>query len=131
MWSLTGDKRRGTIASARLGQLLALAMAAFGVYLLLHTASFGGLYTFVLAWILYTSARGAIAQAAMDESVEGVRVLDIMDTQPVTIGADVPAGLALEEYFGRYRSSWFAVVEDGDQAAGDLLADRNGRGDEP
>ena len=111
IWRVTGDMRRGTVASARLGQLLALAMAALGVYLFAAVHSFSGLYTLALAWILYSSARGAIARSALDERVDGVRVADIMDTQPVTIDADLPAEQALSECFWRYRWSWFAVVD--------------------
>ncbi len=111
VWKLTGDKRQGTIVSARMGQGLAILMAAFGVWLLASVRSFSGLYTVGLAWILYSSARGAVAQAALDERVDGVRVGDIMDTHPVTIEADIPVRQALEEYFWRYRWSWFAVVD--------------------
>jgi predicted transcriptional regulator len=41
-----------------------------------------------------------------------------MDAQPVAIEADVPASLALEEYFWRYRWSWFAVVDADGRFAG-------------
>ena len=110
VWWITGDKRRGTVASARLGQLLALVMFAFAVYLLIDVQSFSGLYTLVLAWILYSSARAAIAHAALDDRVEGVSVAEIMDTEPVAIDADLSVDEALQQFFWRYRWSWFAVV---------------------
>ncbi len=118
VWKLTGDKVRGTVACARLGQVLAVLMAAFAVYLLIDVHSWSGLYMLGLAWILYSTARGAIARAALDERTDGVRVADIMDTQPVTIGADVPAADALEEHFLRYRWPWFAVVDDAGRLQG-------------
>lgn len=118
VWQLTGDKLRGTVASARLGQLLALLMAGFGLYLLIVVHTWVGLYTLGLAWILFTTARGAIARSALDERVEGVLVGDIMDAEPVAIGADVPATEALEEYFLRYRWPWFPVIEDGGRLVG-------------
>jgi Zn-dependent protease len=111
VWRVTGDKRRGTVLSARLGQVLALLMAGFGLYLLADAGSWSGLYTIALAWILYSSARGAIGAAALDERLEGVRVRDIMDAQPVSIGAELPAAQALEEFFWRYRWPWFPVTE--------------------
>lgn len=111
VWKLTGDRQRGTMVSARMGQALAILMGGFGVWLLASVHSFSGLYTLGLAWILYSSARAALVRAAFDERVEGVRVSDIMDTQPVAIDADVPVSRAVEEYFWRYRWSWFAVVD--------------------
>ena len=111
VWRVTGDRHRATVASARLGQLLALLMAGFGLYLLVDAGSWSGLYTMGLAWILWTSARGAVGRAAIDERIADVHVGDIMDTQPVAIDADLPAAQALEEFFWRYRWSWFPVVE--------------------
>ncbi len=118
VWRITGDRRRATLASARLGQLLALLMAGLGLYLLVGVGSFSGLYTLVLAWILYSSARGAVARSALDDRVAGVRVADIMDTQPVAIDADLPAGEALRNHFWRYRWSWFPVVDEAGHFAG-------------
>jgi Zn-dependent protease len=118
VWRVTGERRRGTIAAARLGQLLALALGGFGVYLLVGAGSFSGLYMAGLAWILYHEARAAIARAALEERVDGVRVQDIMDSEPVTIPADLPASQALEDYFLRYRWPWFAVVEGDGRFAG-------------
>ena len=110
VWRITGDKRRATVASARLGQLLALVMFAFGVYLLIDVRSFGGLYTLGLAWILYSSARATIARTALDDRVEGVSVAEIMDSEPVAIDADLTVEQALQQFFWRYRWSWFPVV---------------------
>jgi Zn-dependent protease len=118
VWRATGERRRGTVAAARLGQVLALALGGFGVYLLVGAGSFSGLYMAGLAWILYSEARAAVARAALEERVDGVRVRDIMDSEPVTIPADLPASLALEEYFLRYRWAWFAVVEGDGRFAG-------------
>jgi predicted transcriptional regulator len=41
-----------------------------------------------------------------------------MDTQPVAIPAATPVGQALDEYFLRYRWSWFPVVDDGGRFVG-------------
>jgi Zn-dependent protease len=118
VWQVTHDKRRATVASARLGQLLALVMFAFGIYLLIDVRSFSGLYTLVLAWILYSSARAAIARTALDDRVDGVSVADIMDAQPVAIDADLSVDEALQQYFWRYRWSWFPVVTPDGRFAG-------------
>ncbi len=111
VWRITGDKRRGTVVSSRLGQGLAIALAAVGLWLLISVRSFSGLYTMGLGWILYSSARGALVRAAMDERVEGVLVRDIMDAQPVAIPGDSSVAEALQEYFWRYRWAWFPVVD--------------------
>jgi len=65
-----------------------------------------------MAFLLGQSARGALLQSALTERIEGVRVADIMDTHPVSISARTPVGQALEEFFLRYRWSWFPIVDE-------------------
>lgn len=118
VWRLTGDKRRGTQVAARLGQGFALVMAATGLWMILSLGTFAGLWLIALAYVMYGSARGAIVQSALNERIEGVRVSDIMDTHPVAIPAPTPVSQALEEYFLRYRWSWFPVVDESGRLEG-------------
>jgi Zn-dependent protease len=100
-WKVTGDRGKATRISAYLGQ------------------AFGGLWAIVLGYLLGSSARAAIAQTEFTDRLEGVTVADIMDSEPVTIPADLPAARAWEEYFLRYQGwPWFAVVEADGRYAG-------------
>jgi len=112
-WRLTGDRGKATRFSARIGQVFAALLMAYGVYLLLlGDGTANGLWLIVLGWLLGQSARGAVAQTAVTERLEGITVADVMDAEPVTISADLPAGRVWEEYFLRYQGwPWFAVVE--------------------
>ena len=112
-WKVTGDRGKATRLAAYLGQGFAALMIACGVYILVALSdSVGGLWAIVLGYLLGSSARAAIAQSAFTERLKGVTVADIMDAEPVTIAADLPAARAWEEYFLRYQGwPWFAVVE--------------------
>ena len=78
-----------------------------------------GIWFAALGWLLSSSARGALAQTAFTEQLEGITVADIMDAEPVTIPAALPASRAYEEFFLRYHGwDWFAVVEDDGRYAG-------------
>jgi Zn-dependent protease len=112
VWRVTGDKRRGTQVAARMGQGFALLLAGFGLWWVISSSSLGGLWLLALSYLLWQSARGALVQSALTERIEGVRVVDIMDTHPVTIPASTPVSEAVEEYFLRYRSPWLPVVDD-------------------
>jgi Zn-dependent protease len=112
IWRITGEKRRGTRVAAKLGQGFALLLAGIGIWLALAYAAFTGLWLIALAFLLGQSARAALMQNALTEHIEGVRVADIMDTQPVAIPASTPVGQALEEFFLRYRWSWFPVIDE-------------------
>jgi Zn-dependent protease len=118
VWRVTGDKRRGTQISAKLGQGFAVILAGVGIWLLVGYGSFSGLWLVAIAFLLGQSARGALVQSALTRRIEGVRVADIMDTQPVAIPAQTPVTIALDEYFLRYRWSWFPVVDEAGRFVG-------------
>jgi CBS domain-containing protein len=88
-------------------------LIGFGVYLSLTGEVFDGLWLAVLGYLLGQSARAAVLQTAVTSRLEGVTVADIMDAEPVTIPAGLPASQAVDEFFLRYQGwPWFAVVED-------------------
>jgi Zn-dependent protease len=118
VWRMTGEKQRGTRVAAKLGQGFAVILGGFGLWLLLGYASFTGLWLMLIAFLLGQSARGALLQTALTERIEGVRVADIMDRQPVAIPAEMPVSQALEEFFLRYGWTWFPVIDTGGHLLG-------------
>jgi Zn-dependent protease len=112
VWRVTGNKTRGTQVAARMGEGFALILGGLGLWLLLSYRSFSGLWLIAISFLLYQSARGALAQTAFSEQIAGVTVSDVMDPQPVAIPAGTSVGQALEDYFMRYGWAWFPVIED-------------------
>jgi Zn-dependent protease len=111
-WRITGDRVRATRIAARLGELFSWLMIGYGIWRVLSGDLPGGLWAIVLGWLLGSAARGAVAQSAVTERLEGVTVADVMDSEPVTIPAGTPALVAYDSYFQRYHGwDWFAVVE--------------------
>jgi Zn-dependent protease/CBS domain-containing protein len=119
-WKLTGDRNKATRFAAFLGQIFAGLLILYGLYQLLTSRdAFGGLWYVALGWMLGGGARAAVAQSAFTQRLEGVTVADIMDAEPVTIPAAIPATRAWEDYFLRYQGwPWFAVIEDDGRFAG-------------
>ena len=111
VWRLTGSKRRGTQVAARLGIWFGLILGGAGLWLTLGYRSYTGLWLMAIAFMLYQSARGALRQSGLTERIEGVKVADVMDPQPVAIHAEVPVGEALDDFFLRYGWSWFPVID--------------------
>jgi hypothetical protein len=111
-WRITGDRVRATRIAARLGELFSWLMIGYGIWRVLSGDLPGGLWAIVLGWLLGSAARGAVAQSAVTERLEGVTVADVMDSEPVTIPAGTPTLVAYDSYFQRYHGwDWFAVVE--------------------
>src|SRR5215211_2394674 len=109
-WRLTGDRGKATRFSARLGQGFAVLLIGYGLYELLGGDPWG-LWTVLLGWLLGSAERAASVQTDFSDRLEGITVADLMDAEPVTIPADLPASRAYEEFFLRYQGwEWFAVV---------------------
>ena len=112
IWRVTGEKERGTRTAAKLGQAFAVLLAGIGVFVTLDYRNFSGLWLIGIAFLMYQSAKAALVQTALSARIEGVRVADIMDRQPVAIPSRTAVAQALDEFFLRYGWSWFPVVDE-------------------
>ena len=110
-WRITGDRNRATRVAARLGQGFSYLFIAVGIALVLVGDPFTGIWLGLTGFILGQSARGAVMQTEFTSRIEGIRVADVMDEQPVAIPEDASVERALDEYFLRYRWPWFPVVD--------------------
>jgi Zn-dependent protease len=111
-WKVSGDRNRATRAAARLGQGFSYVFIALGIALLVAGDPVSGIWLGLIGFILGQAARGAVVQTEFATRIEGIRVADVMDEEPVAIREDASVERALDEYFLRYRWPWFPVVDD-------------------
>ena len=121
-WKLTGDRHRATRFAARIGIAFGWSLVLLGIAMVVvlgSDAAFDAIWFAALGWLLASAARGTLAQTAFTEQLAGITVADVMDAEPVTIPAALPAARAYDDYFLRYQGwDWFAVVEDDGRYAG-------------
>jgi Zn-dependent protease len=110
-WRVTGDRNRATRGAARLGQAFSYLFIGIGFLLVIKGDLFDGAWLALVGFILGQSARGAVLQTEFASRIEGIRVADVMDQEPVAIPEDASVERALDEYFLRYRWPWFPVVD--------------------
>ncbi|HEX2127905.1 MAG TPA: site-2 protease family protein [Solirubrobacterales bacterium] len=122
-WRVTGDRNRATRFAAVMGQGFAYGFIALGVVLFINGFEISGIWMAVIGWVLAQSARGSVVQSEFASRIEGIRVADVMDAEPVAIPAEASVERALDEYFLRYRWPWFPVVDAGDRFRGLLERD--------
>jgi CBS domain-containing protein len=123
-WKVTGDRNRGTLFSARLGQGFSYLLIGFGIYLLVKSDAFNGIWFIVMGWFLGQAAKGAVVSSRFSERLGGLTAGDLMDANPVAVPGDVSVIQAHEEWFMRYRWPWFPVVGDDGRFLGILSEDR-------
>jgi Zn-dependent protease len=110
-WWRTGDRTRATRFAARLGRGFGFLMIAGGAAWFIAGNVIGGIWLVFIGFFLSQAARSAELQTVLTSRLEGVRVADVMDVEPVAIPEDMPLDRALDEYFLRYRWPWFPVVD--------------------
>jgi Zn-dependent protease len=110
-WKVTGDRNRATRGAARLGQAFSYLFIAIGILGFVSGDLIDGIWLGLIGFILLQSARGAVMQTEFTSRIEGIRVADVMDDEPVAIPDDASVERALDEFFLRYRWPWFPVVD--------------------
>jgi Zn-dependent protease len=123
-WWRTGSRNSGTRFAATLGEWfgLFLILAGVGYFLVYLGDVIGGIWLAFVGFILRGTAKSAIAQTELSSRIEGISVADVMDPDPVAIPEGASIEQALDEYFLRYRSPWFPVVDTAQHVIG--LVDR-------
>jgi Zn-dependent protease len=120
-WWRTGDRTRATRLAARLGRGFAYLMIGGGASLFLFTGSaISGIWLVFVGIFLNSAARQADYQAEVTGRIEGLRVADVMDAEPVAVPAELTLDRAFDEYFLRYGWPWFPVVDAGGHLVGVL-----------
>ena len=112
VWKLSGDRNRATRVAGRIGEGFAYLLIGFGVFLVASGEELDGIWLAVLGWLIAQSARSAIVTTKLTERIDGITAADIMDSEPVTMPAELPLTRAEEEYFLRYGWPWFPAVDE-------------------
>ena len=123
-WRRTGDRTAATRFAARLGRVFGYIFVGLGILMIFNGMIFGGVWLAVIGFVINGSARAATMQTAITGRIEGVRVADVMDREPVAIPGELSVERALDEYFLRYRWPWFPVVGETHRFLGLLDRDR-------
>jgi Zn-dependent protease len=124
LWWRTGDRLKATAGAAGAGRGFGWALVAFGLYVFLWTASFGGLWLALIGWFLIAAATEEGRQARLREVLAGVTVRETMTPDPVTVPADLTVGEFLSDRAFAYRHTAFPVVDDGGGTIGLVTLDR-------
>jgi predicted transcriptional regulator len=124
VWRITGDRARGARAAARMGQAFAALLIGGGLWMTIGLGSLVGVWFVLVGLMIGGAARALLAQSALTEQLDDVRVADIMDAQPVSVPEELGAAQALDEFFLRYRWPWFPVVDAGGRFVGVVREER-------
>jgi len=123
-WWRSGNRTSATRFAAGLGRVFAYIFVGVGLLLIFRGDIFSGVWLALIGMLVNGSARAATAQTAISGRIEGVRVADVMDREPVAIPGELSVEEALDEYFLRYRWGWFPVVDAAHRFLGLVVRDK-------
>ena len=112
LWRRSGSVTQATRGAARGGQLVAIAMIAFGL-VRVFSGNLGGLWLAAIGWFLYQAAGASASGVVMRRLLRGLNAGDLMSPDPVTIPARITLTEAVDHYFLRYDHSAFPVDDEG------------------
>jgi Zn-dependent protease len=100
LWMVRGDALQATRIAARVGELIALLLMGLGLVAALSGGVTGGLWWLVLGFYILLMARAHRAQADAKALLSGVRVTDVMTSNPF----NAPAAVSVEQFVRDYLS---------------------------
>jgi Zn-dependent protease len=124
VWWRSHDRNTATRFAAGLGRVFGYIFIGGGLLLVATGDVFGGIWLALIGMVINGSAKAATMQTAITGRIEGMRVYDVMDREPVAIPGELSVERALDEYFLRYRWPWFPVVGEAHRFLGLLARDR-------
>ena len=117
IWKATGNFQTATNITTFVGQAFAYLIILWGILLFFAGNAFNGLIIIFTGWFLLTSAQSARSQSVLDTAFRGVSVNQIMNTNVMTVPANISLQKLVDEYF-LPRGLRSAFVMQGDQLAG-------------
>ena len=123
-WKITGDRAKGTRFASVLGQGVGYLLIGLGLYGFMSGNVVDLIWFGLIGFFIIQAARAADMQSRITSRIEGLTVSDVMDAEPVSLGAETKLDRALEEYFLRYGYPWFPVVDAGGKFIGVVSRER-------
>ena len=118
-WKYTGSLRKATRWASNGGKVLGYVLIALGLLQFFGGALLGGLWFVFIGWFVRTVAQAGFRQHVLRESLEGVKVKDLMAPEPVAVPGDTNLDEFVQQFImdGRHRA--YPVV--GDQGVTGLV----------
>jgi Zn-dependent protease/CBS domain-containing protein len=113
LWKWRGDRTWAAVVSARAGRVLGWLLIALGLIQFLLGAAAGGLWLALIGWFLLGAAGAEERQAEIGQALSGVKVSDVMSSNPQTVPPDIRVAEFIDRYLFGYRHTVFPLAEDG------------------
>jgi Zn-dependent protease/CBS domain-containing protein len=113
LWLRRGDLTDATRTASSIGRGFAYVLILLGLAELVLLGSFGGVWLAFIGWFLLQAASAEARYLAARQALGGLRVADLMVTDPATVRQDMPLGDFVDDVVWSRRFTTYPVVENG------------------
>ncbi len=111
IWKRTGNFQKATRIASFVGQGCGYVFILVGVLTFFWGDFFDGLWLAFIGWFLLSAAQTTHADVLLRSTLQGVTVSQVMETQPVTVPANISVQKLIDEYFLPHRLSAAPVTQ--------------------
>jgi Zn-dependent protease/predicted transcriptional regulator len=113
LWKRFGSLTKATKTAAAAGRALATFLVFMGIFIILTSDLFSGLWMVVIGLFLQQAAQGSYHQIMLKDSLQGLPVSQLMITDFVSVPPHETLTDMVENYIYRHHHDTFPVVEKG------------------
>jgi CBS domain-containing protein len=114
IWGTTKNFRKASQIAAGAGQIVAFLFIFGGIFMAIQGAVIGGIWLAFIGWFLNNAASASGQQAQQSDMLKGIKVHNVMNPSPITVGPDVRVSALVNEYILGSSVRAVPVVSDGD-----------------
>ena len=119
LWKVRGDRFAATRNAATIGRAFGYLLIALGIYLILQLRDpFNGIWLALIGWFLSNAAEASVAQMSVERSLRGIKVHDVMEADPPSVGPNESVADLVNERMMRGGQRSFLVRHDDGGLAG-------------
>jgi Zn-dependent protease/CBS domain-containing protein len=119
LWKIRGDRNAATRNAAGVGRLFGYLLIAAGVFLIFQGANlFTGVWLALIGWFLSNAAESAVAQVTVEHALKGIKVREVMESDPPSITPNESVNDLVNERLIRGEHRSFLVRHDDGGLAG-------------
>ncbi|MBD0338865.1 MAG: site-2 protease family protein [Thermoleophilia bacterium] len=113
LWGVRRDFATATRLAAGVGRAFGFAFIAGGIGLAIFTDTVSGIWFAFIGWFLLVAAGSEARYLAVRDAFDGLRVRDLMVSDPATVDAGVSIGRFMDDVVWSRRHTTYPVVEGG------------------
>ncbi len=99
VWKITGNANTATRIAATVGQIVAYLFILWGIFQVFGGDVLDGIWIGFVGWFLLSAAQSTRAQSNFDAMFGNVTVEQVMNTQPITVPANISLQKLVDDYF--------------------------------